>query len=59
MVSEIYKWFEEDFGGSRAGVIEHLLAHAEPALAEQIKANPRIRRYQYDWSLNDASVSER
>ncbi len=57
VVSEIYKWFEEDFGGSKAGVIEHLLAHAEPGLADQIRANPRIARYQYDWSLNDTATA--
>lgn len=52
-VSEIYKWFDEDFGGSKAKVIEHLLEYAEPELAEQIRANPKITKYAYDWSLND------
>jgi hypothetical protein len=55
VVSEIYNWFEADFGGSKAAVIEHLLKHAEPALAEKIRAKPKIVRYQYDWSLNDAA----
>ena len=52
-VSEIYNWFEADFGGSKATVIEHLLKYAEPELAAKIRANPKIVRYQYDWSLND------
>jgi len=52
-VSEIYKWFDEDFGGSKAKVVEHLLKYAEPELAEQIRANPKITKYEYDWSLND------
>jgi len=52
-VSEIYKWFDEDFGGSKAAVIEHLLAHAKPDLAAQIEANPKITDYEYDWALND------
>lgn len=51
-ISRIYKWFEEDFGGNDAGVIAHLLRFAEPELAEQIRANPRIVRHRYDWSLN-------
>ncbi len=54
-VSEIYKWFETDFGGSKASVTEHLLDHAKPELAAKIRANPKIVRYQYDWSLNDAA----
>ena len=52
-VSSIYKWFEADFGGSKDGVIKHLLDYAEPELAENIRAMPKIRGYQYDWSLND------
>ncbi|MFN3911740.1 DUF547 domain-containing protein [Hyphomonas sp.] len=54
-VSSIYDWFEADFGGSKAAVIEHLLKYAEPGLAEKIRANPKIVRYRYDWSLNDAA----
>ncbi|MEL7481680.1 MAG: DUF547 domain-containing protein [Pseudomonadota bacterium] len=52
-VSTIYKWFREDFGGTREGVVAHLLDYAEPGLAEQIRANPSIKSYDYDWSLND------
>ena len=55
-VSTIYKWFREDFGDSEEGVIAHLLEYAEPALAEQIRANPSIARHAYDWGLNDAVV---
>lgn len=52
-VSEIYKWFQDDFGGSKSSVVEHLLEYAEPELAAQIRANPKISKYDYDWSLND------
>lgn len=53
-VSSIYDWFESDFGGSKQAVIDHLLKYAEPSLAEEIRTNPRIRAYDYDWSLNDS-----
>ena len=53
-VSQIYKWFREDFGGSEEGGIEHLLEYAEPELAEQIRANADIKKHEYDWALNDA-----
>jgi hypothetical protein len=54
-VSEIYNWFEVDFGGSKGTVIDHLLKYAEPDLAAKIRANPKIVSYRYDWSLNDAA----
>lgn len=53
VVSEIYNWFEEDFGGSKSAVIDHLVKYADPDLKAQIMANPKIRKYDYDWSLND------
>ncbi len=52
-VSDIYNWFQADFGGSKAAVVDHLLKYAEPELAEKIRANPKIVGYRYDWSLND------
>ena len=54
-VSSIYKWFEEDFGGSEAAVIDHLLHYADADLAEQIAARGKIDDYDYDWSLNDTA----
>lgn len=52
-LSSIYNWFKDDFGGNEDGVVQHLLEYADPALAEQIRANPDIRDYDYDWSLNE------
>ena len=54
-VSSIYKWFEEDFGGSETAVIDHLIQYADADLAEQIAARRKIDDYDYDWSLNDAA----
>ncbi len=53
-VSRIYDWFIEDFGGSEAGVIRHLLQYAEPALAGDLKRIGELADTEYDWSLNDA-----
>ena len=52
VVSRIYRWFRVDFGGSEAGVIDHLLRFAGPDLAAQIEANPDIAGHAYDWALN-------
>lgn len=58
-VSSIYDWFEGDFGGSKAAVIAHLLKYAEPDLAKKIRANPKISKYRYDWSLNDTATKKK
>lgn len=58
-VSSIYKWFEEDFGGSKEAVVAHLLKYAEPDLAQKIRANQKISKYRYDWSLNDAAKKQK
>jgi hypothetical protein len=53
-VSSIYVWFQGDFGGSEAGVIEHLKKYADPALAKKLAGVKDIDDDEYDWSLNDA-----
>lgn len=52
VISSIYTWFAADFGNSEAGVIEHLLRYAEPALAERLENFFGFIEYEYDWSLN-------
>ena len=53
-VSRIFDWYDADFGGNEAGVIAHLKRYADPGLKEQLAEINRIRRYGYDWALNDA-----
>jgi hypothetical protein len=50
--SSIYDWFEEDFGGSAAGVLAHLRRFAAPELAGRLASVSAIDAYAYDWSLN-------
>ncbi len=58
VLSSIYDWYTEDFGGDIAGVVDHLLEYAEPGLAEGLRAfaergyRGRVR-YEYDWALNE------
>ena len=56
VVSSIYAWFAEDFGGDASGVLAHLRLFARPELLRQLDRDGRIRGYEYDWSLNDAAV---
>jgi hypothetical protein len=54
IVSSIYAWFTEDFGGSEAGVLDHLRRYAAPPLAARLASFRRIDGDAYDWRLNDA-----
>ena len=53
-VSSIYNWFQEDFGGDEAAVLDHLRRYAEPDLRTRLDAADGIADYAYDWALNDA-----
>jgi hypothetical protein len=52
-LSKIYAWYRGDFGGSDAGILEHLRVYAAPTLKARLDADAVIRGYSYDWSLND------
>lgn len=53
-VSRIYDWFQEDFGGSEAGVLSHLRHHAAGETRQLLAGVEGIGAYRYDWSLNDS-----
>ena len=51
--SKIFSWFEEDFGGSDAGVLKFLRKYAsESDRAFLAKNRIRLRYLSYDWKLN-------
>lgn len=51
-VSSIYKWFQEDFGGTEEQVIAHLHQFAEPQLARALVAYEGSLNFDYNWQLN-------
>ncbi|MDE0309830.1 MAG: DUF547 domain-containing protein [Acidiferrobacterales bacterium] len=53
IVSSIYDWYEEDFGGNEQSVIEHLLEYASTALGDELDDFDDIDDYEYDWALNE------
>lgn len=59
IVSKIYGWFREDFGGDHAGVLAELRRYGEPALLAQLEGRNRIDAYDYDWSLNDTAALQK
>ena len=53
LVSSIYVWFAEDFGGDDEGILTHLLAYADTPLRSQLSGVREIADHDYDWRLND------
>lgn len=53
IVSSIYVWFKDDFGGDDASVIAHLQRYASTDLKRGLARHNRITKHEYDWSLND------
>lgn len=54
VVSSIYRWFQEDFGGNDRGVIRHMLQYAAPKLAYEVQRFDEIDEDRYDWVINAA-----
>lgn len=54
IVSKIYGWFKEDFGGTDRAVIDHLKHYAKPNLSQELDTFHRINKMQFDWLLNNA-----
>lgn len=51
--SSIYSWFQVDFGGTEASVLEHVRKYAEPELVARLEGRTDIASFEYDWTLND------
>ncbi len=55
-VSSIYKWYQEDFGGSWQGVLTHLRQYANSTTMQILAPFATIHEDTYDWQLNDAAT---
>jgi hypothetical protein len=53
ILSSIYDWFQEDFGGTDATMLAHLEKFAAPGLAAKLKRYQGAISYQYSWDLNE------
>jgi hypothetical protein len=53
-VSSLYVWFDEDFGGSAEGLMEHWQAYATGSLADALTKYSGGLEHDYDWRLNGA-----
>jgi len=52
VLSSIYDWYIEDFGGTEESVIEHLIDYADGELAAFLGGFEGAIEYDYDWNLN-------
>ncbi|MEM6725691.1 MAG: DUF547 domain-containing protein [Bacteroidota bacterium] len=52
-LSEIFKWYASDFGGSKTAVLSYINAYRN----QPISAEAKVSYYTYDWSLNNAQSS--
>jgi hypothetical protein len=55
VVSSLFRWYRDDFGGSDEAVIHHLMGLAAPRLAMKLQQHDRIAGDVFDWRLNDAT----
>jgi hypothetical protein len=53
LLSSIYDWFQEDFGGSEESVSRNLQMYANPELAMRLKEFGGKFSYDYDWRINE------
>ncbi len=53
VVSSLFKWYAEDFGGSLENIRAHIGKFAEPALAKKVAGVTKFDQYRYSWVLND------
>lgn len=52
VLSKIYNWYREDYGGNEPEILRRLARVAKPALARRLAGRSAVDRYDYDWALN-------
>ena len=58
ILSKIYDWYQEDYGGTKQYVINHLLHFAHEPLLSQLKHINSVDSYVYNWHINSPSTYE-
>ncbi|KTC99307.1 putative Ser/Thr protein kinase [Legionella geestiana] len=56
VLSCLYDWYREDFGGNAEGVLHHLVQFANPSLKTWLRTAPNINSYIYNWHLNTTTA---
>lgn len=58
IISKIYDWYEEDFGGTKQDVIHHLMQFAKEPLLSELKLMNTIDSYIYNWHINSPAIEK-
>ena len=58
IISKLFDWYEEDFGGTKQDVIFHLLQFAKEPLKSQLKHTNSIDSYIYNWHINSPNEAQ-
>ncbi|MFI4963586.1 MAG: DUF547 domain-containing protein, partial [Legionellales bacterium] len=56
IISKIYDWYEEDFGGTKHYIIKHLMQFAKEPLLSQLKHINTVDSYIYNWHINNPAA---
>ena len=56
ILSKLYQWYAEDFGGDDESIIFHISKYANPRLKERLNQHKSITDFNYDWSLNKGQL---
>jgi hypothetical protein len=54
VLSDLYSWYADDFGGAPVGVLSHLQSFSGPGLLADLRPELELC-YEFDWSLNDGT----
>lgn len=57
IVSKLYEWYAEDFGGTKQNILKHLQQFAKEPLTNQLKHINSIDSYVYNWHLNSMIIT--
>lgn len=55
--SKIFNWYREDFGTNEEAILNHVRLFANDELTSALEGKTSIRKYEYDWSLNDNTAN--
>ncbi|HAT1987739.1 TPA: DUF547 domain-containing protein [Legionella pneumophila] len=52
ILSQIYQWYQTDFGDDEQAVLRHIAQYANPKLKQQLMTKQKPIRYHYNWQIN-------
>lgn len=52
ILSQIYQWYQTDFGANEKAVLYHIAKFAKPELKQLLLTNQKPIHYHYDWQVN-------